>query len=389
MDLDEFLRLQGVTLEDVVAQAKASLRLLPGDVVFACGSLVEGLGNERSDLDLYLVTRRQDIPYTSLNDVVIIVGPCIVDVRVVERAALDGLLRRFNDWSRAPRRPRTAIGFSEDERRLLHRLRSGRALFGAGDFKDLQDQVNPADVARHRLDWARYHATTLQIDLAGLRGAGDQHSMLFVAQEILGHTVDGLLAAHGHTNPSWKWRVRQLRDLPDSWEIELPGRLTGASPWERYWSLHRTPERTTPGIVLDYALRIVAFSRVVFPWAEQKLLAPAAPPVPPASPGGPTGGEPLPHLDVDVTIRYKEGRFELLRLNGRDQSYDLSPKAYSLLCLFDGETSRAYATEHAERLWSEGRGAEMVEDMVTLVRYAQMDAVDVLDEESLRAILRS
>jgi hypothetical protein len=31
----------------------------------------------------------------------------------------------------------------------------------------------------------------------------------------------------------------------------------------------------------------------------------------------------------------------------------------------------------------------MVEDMVTLVRYAQMDAVDVLDEESLRAILRS
>lgn len=388
MELADFLNYQDISLDDVVEQAKASLHLTAGDVLFSCGSLVEGLGNEKSDLDLILITTRQDIPFTSLNDVALIVGRCIVDVHVVQRCDLKELLRRFNHWSKQPRQLRLAKEFTIADRKLLHRLRNGRALYGADYFGQFQDQLRPIDLARYKLDWACYSASTIQVDLAGLRTAGDQYSMLFAAQELLGHVVDALVAGYGYTNPSLQWRARLLTYLPDEWESELLGRQTGISARELYLSLHRAPQSTAPSAILDHALRIVAFSRRLFPSIEYRLLSPSSPPLPLAQSNDVAKDRPLPHLDLDVTVRYKEGHFELLRLNEPGQAFTLSPRQYSLLCLFDGETSREYAVHHAESLCGKGKGRELVEEMLALIQYGKFEAPNFLDEQALSAILR-
>src|SRR5437016_5251380 len=100
MYLAGFLSYHGITLDDIVGQAKATLRLSPDDALFVCGSVVEGLGNEKSDLDLFLLTSRKNIPFTSLNDVLLIIGRCAVDVCVVQRTSIEALVKRFNDWAR-------------------------------------------------------------------------------------------------------------------------------------------------------------------------------------------------------------------------------------------------------------------------------------------------
>jgi hypothetical protein len=388
MGITDFLKANEISLDDVIEKVKASVHLAPSDVLFLCGSLLEGLGNEKSDLDLFLVTNRRDIPFMSLHDVALAVGWCLVDIRVVQRSDVEALLGRFNEWSRQPRQPRSAKAFTIDDRKLLHRLRSGRALYGAPEFARLQDALSPIDLARHLLDWARYFADTFQVDLAGLRSAGDPYSMLFAAQELLGHAMDALLADHHYSNPNPKWRIRQLSYLPDEWELALPGRRTGMSARDLYLSLHRAPESTAPRAILDHSLHIVALSRRLFPSVEYQLLHASPPPLPQAGPVDNVGDRPLPHLDLDVTVRYQDGRFDLLRLNARGQAFALSPREYSILCLFDGETTREYAVRYAEALWGTGSGADLVEQMVALVRHGEFEARPILDEQALAGLLR-
>jgi len=390
MQLTDFLNHHGITLDQIIAQIKTTLNLTPDDSLFVSGSVVEGLGNEKSDLDLFLVTSRQDIPLTSLDAVLLITGRCPVDVRVVQRSEVEQLLNRFNAWAKQARCPRNATGFSPDERKLLHQIRSGQAVCGAEYFRQLQDGIQLTDLVRHRLDCAQYLASTIQVDLAGLRSAGDQHSMLFAAQELLGLTVDALLAAYNHSNPDWKWRVRQLTDLTADWERKLPGRRSGMSARDLYLSLHSAPRRGNPNAILKHALRIAAFSRRVFPWAEYRLLSSNLPPLP-SSQGGAEGGagtgRTLPNLDLDVTVRYRHEKFEVLRLNGDGQIFCLSPNEYSLLCLFDGETTKEYALSAAGMTCKES-GSEFLEEMLALIRYGDFEAQEILDEKALSTILR-
>ena len=375
MQLSDFLNYHKITLEDVAALAKSSLHLTADDTLFVCGSVVEGFGNEKSDLDLLLISAREDLPLTSRDATLLMMGHCAIDLRVIRRAAAETLLKRFAGWVDEPRQPRNARAFTHDERLFLHRLRTGEALAGTEDFRQLQNKVPLTDLLRHRLDCAQYMASRIQVDLAGLRSAGDQYSMMFAAQELLGHTVDALLAGHNYSNPHLKWRVRQLSELSPDWESDLPGRRTGMSARDLYWSLHAAPPSASPGLILDHALRIVAFSRRVFPWAEYRLLSPSSPPLFSYEHDETGTGLPLPHLDLDVAVRYRAGKFELLRLHGDGVIFTLSPEEYSLSCLFDGQTA------------SNKEDEELLQEILALVRHGDLEARPFMDEQSLRTIL--
>ena len=391
MDLADFLSRSGITRQDVIAKVDSAVHLTPGDVLFVSGSLVEELGNEKSDLDLFLITSRTDIQFTSLHDVIVVVNDCIIDIRVVQHSAVEEILGRFNHWARQPRLARNAFEFTDDDRKFLHRLLIGEAFYGASDLRKLKDCLDAKDLARHKLDWARHLAGTIQIDLAGLHSAGDQYSMLFAAQELLGHTMDGLLAGYGYTNPNQKWRVRLLARLPVDWEQRLPGTISGMSAVENFMMLHKAPESTSRRAIFEHTLRIAAFSRRVFPWAELNLLGSPEINLPLAAVAiydRTEEAQPLPCLNFDVKIRFTEGHFELLRLGEKGPIFQLSPQAYALLCLFDGEHSMSAAIDYAKQLGSKERAQEEIEDMIAMIRYAQFEAGTVIDEQALEAILR-
>jgi hypothetical protein len=319
------------------------------------------------------------------------VGSCAADVRIVQRPAVDHLLERFRNWAILPRNERDSAAFTLDERKLLHRIRVGQALNGKAELDGFQERIGKRDLARHRLDSARCAASTIQVDLAGLRGEGDRYSLILAAQDLLGHTVDALLAAHGDTNPNGKWRMRNLAALPADWEKELPGRSSGLSAQDLVLLLNRAPATDDVLAVLAHALRITHVSRRVFGWAEARLLSDRPPLLRSCELRARNADGPrLPHLDLDVAIRFQAERFALMRINGSGQVFRLSAEEYSLLSLFDGETSIAQAASHARKLWPRAahRPERRVEQMMALIRHAELGARPMIDEIALSKILR-
>src|SRR5690349_7912955 len=121
MDLAEFLRSRNTNLQGIVDNARAAAGLSDGDVLLAVGSLVEDLGNSKSDVDLVLVTPRDGEAMPS-DEIAMVVGTCVSDVLVLPRRKLEALIARFHEWAATAWNVTSAAPFTLEDRRLLHRL---------------------------------------------------------------------------------------------------------------------------------------------------------------------------------------------------------------------------------------------------------------------------
>jgi len=336
MTLDEFLQLRNTQLTTVVENMKKTVGLLPDDLLLAVGSIVEGQGNSRSDLDLLLVTPREFGSHASF-----VAGRCIVDVRVLKVEELDKLLAVFENWSESPWQVTQAAPFTYDERILLHRLHHGLVLH-RGENEQVAARIpSLLNLARLKLHVARQLARTIQVDMAGYRETQDYRSLVFAAQEVLGHAVDALLAGHRLTNPLPKWRSRLLESLPPDWEICLGHRPTGLSAAELFWRLHRAPLRAGRESSLKHALRITTFARAVFHWAETTLVGAGVKLRTKTWPrtGRKSREAPLPYLDFDVDFFLTNGHVTVARLNEFSGTLKMSATEFAMALLFDGTTT--------------------------------------------------
>lgn len=340
MDLEQFLHAGGADLQGLVAQLDSAVTLGAEDVVMAVGSLVEGLGTSKSDLDLLLITPRPEHLLPAAQEVALVVGRCLADVRILPRSQLEVLLAQLDKWQRGPWDVKNAAKFAQADRVLLHRLLAGR-------FVPHRERSEPGAVPRPeaealcrlKLHVARHLSRTVQVDMAGLRDSGDARSLVYTAQDLLGHAVDALTAAHGLTNPNPKWRSRLLDALPDDWEASLGIRPSGETAAERVWRLHRAPEQPEQPAALEHALRITAFARAVFVWAERRLVrgqpasgSPLSWPVLERHPSD----TPLPYLDLEVDFLLEEGGGQVARLNSFGTPLRLSADEFALALQLDG-----------------------------------------------------
>jgi hypothetical protein len=350
VDLREFVHRHGTDLPSVVRAVKEKIGLSEGDALIAVGSLVEGLGNVKSDVDLILIPRRPDRTLRARSHETLVVGRCLIDVRILHLTECDALFHRFERWSRLSWEVTHAVKFTIDERTLLHRLVKPHVLFGAQSAPVLGRLPKRTDLARLKLHVARQMSRTIQVDMVGYRQIRDYRSLVFAAQEVLGHAIDGLTAGHHLTNPLIKWRSRLLDALPSHWETLLGTRPTGLTAGEQFWRLHRAPSVHTRSSALKHALAITTFARGVYLWAEQRLLDSN-------SVGSPTmrlphrtlrfAGVPLPYLDLDVDLVVHEGRAAIARLNEFDEPLPISRREAELILLFDGVTTAREAARIA------------------------------------------
>jgi hypothetical protein len=347
MNIGEFLRLGGAELSSVIAGVDATVKLGARELLLAVGSLAEGLGNSKSDLDLLLMSGRGESALPAGGHVTLVVGRCVIDVRVLRLAELEELLARFEGWSRLPWDVTHGVKFTPDERTLLHRLLHSHALH-KGKKERVTARLPPrVDLARLKLHVARQMARTIQVDMVGYREAGDFRSLVFSAQELLGHAVDALAAAYELTNPLAKWRSRMLESVPADWERSLAVRPTGLTANQQVWHLHRAPERPDEELALEHAFRITTFARAVFMWAELQLVKKSAVKQKSAAwlrvgrswTESGSGESPLPYLDFDVDFSLGERTVTVARLNEFDAAIELSPREFAVALLFDGTTT--------------------------------------------------
>jgi hypothetical protein len=340
MMVEEFLHRRGTDLPAVVASVRSAITPGNGDQFLAVGSLAEGLGNIKSDLDLWLITDRLGPHPSDTDEITVVAGRCVVDVKIFPASHLRALTARLAGWAEGAWDTTTAAKFSPDERTLLHRLRTGMIIAaGFGEDPPPVPRPHPLHLARLKLHVARHMGRTIQVDMAGYRDEGDFRTLVYAAQELLGHATDALLAGHLLTNPTAKWRSRLLDAVPPDWEDRLAVWPTGLTAGQRVWELHRPPADSNREAALEYAYRITNFARGVFVWAEQQLVAGKAEPLPrgraPVK-SAVTQGTLLLPLDLDVDYSLRDDHVLLGRLNEFAGAVRLTPAEFALCLLFDG-----------------------------------------------------
>lgn len=343
MDLHEYLTLRGADLAGVVTAVDTAVGLGSQDVLLAVGSLVEGLGTPKSDVDLLLLTPRAANSLPS-GEVALVVSRCLIDMRIMPVEELSLLLTRFETWSELEWSVTHTAKFSLEERTLLHRLRHGSIIRRGEEEGILQRVPQVRELARLKLQVARHMARTIQVDMVGNRARQDYRSLTFAAQDLLGHALDALLAGHLRTNPLAKWRSRLLEALPADSLSALPLRIVARDPGEEAWRLHRAPERPDATACLEHAFRISTFARAVFAWAERKLSTDTPPPAGLSMSVSANSGSRMLGLDFDVDFMYTGTGVALGRLNEFGTSLELSVDEFWLVLQFD-EITRFYTDE--------------------------------------------
>lgn len=341
MDVETYLRAHGASLTLVSTCLQSQLHLQADEVVVAVGSLAEGMGTRKSDMDLVLITPGCRGSSGSLS---LLVGSCLLDIRILHATEWESLLDRFNAWCRSTWDVTHAVKFTLDERTLLHRILHGQVLTHGNRTRQLKTLPERRDLARLKLHVAHQMARTIQTDLVGYREIGDFRSIIYGAEEVLGQACDALLAGYELTNPLTKWRSRLLDFVPDSWERLLVIRPTGLNAGARVWDLHARPKAPTPFASLRYSERIITFSRAVFYWAEQELLG--------ASSQcqslwrwqvADAGDRRLPCLDLDTDFSISSRSVSIGRLNEFSDAVELCFEKASIMLLCDGVNTERQA----------------------------------------------
>ncbi len=216
---------------------------------YVAGSLVQGFGNARSDVDLYLLCDAQPdaagahTQAVSLSDPFIHVGAVETgtslryDVEYWTSAQVAESLAKVSTEAFAMG---TATGsdLSYFEIDLLSRLSHGR--FVAGDESHFAQTVQALrDSSFHAVMASRAanHFDIRSEDVRGQLEARDLHSALISTRIAFGAAIETLLAANGDCGDSEKWRARRLRASPqdvisfdDYWQIETMQGLDASDP---------------------------------------------------------------------------------------------------------------------------------------------------------------
>ncbi|MFB8053506.1 PqqD family protein [Streptomyces rubiginosohelvolus] len=180
---------------------------------FLSGSLVEGLGNETSDLDVFVIVDDKvaapDAPAPTVIRDVRMNADIRVDAEVWTLPALTTLAQAIEGTDLGD--PQQVISFSQRGAALAHRLRVGIALDHAEELEALRSAFDFDKLAQiQAFRFLLFYGNAAE-DTTGAIAAGDYGTAQFTSRTALGHAADALLHAHGITTMSDKWRARRLQ----------------------------------------------------------------------------------------------------------------------------------------------------------------------------------
>lgn len=217
-------------------------------VAFVSGSLIEGFGNDTSDLDVFVLT--DGSPAAALPATLArfdqsgatidldYAGDVRTDTEVWPLAEVKQVAAQIEavdptDW-------RAAVALDRVRLDLAHRIRVGVAVAGAPGFLALQGLFDWDRLARVLAQRFLQDYNEFAEDASGAVHAGDHITAMLNSRAALGAAVDAVLAGRGATNGKPKWRHRKLVAYDDD---TLTTRYLAAE-------LEPSPE---PGAVLDRA----------------------------------------------------------------------------------------------------------------------------------------
>ena len=215
----------------------------PEDIVFISGTLIEGIGNACSDIDVYVVTNeyrrsraidvrrhhrvisrereiiRADDPDQDVYIIhTVVPGTSIkVDVEFKTFSEANQLFDHVDKIFDYARRNLVLLTkrLTDRDEVFIHRVLSGRSLQNRKAFTALQKGISRSRYAYVAYRWVASDFAIL-LDLAGAWQAGEIDRAAEIARENIINQTSGYLRLRGVTNLRRKWILTYLRDLDEA-----------------------------------------------------------------------------------------------------------------------------------------------------------------------------
>ncbi|WP_159803286.1 hypothetical protein [Arthrobacter zhaoguopingii] len=250
-DATDLLRELGLSREAILQHEALPFRGPP--TAYLSGSLVEGLGNYGSDIDVFVIDGSWPRSVLTISR-----QRCRIGIRFHEHRRIDyeywdpervhQLANRLNNLHVGERF--VADSFLPEEEHFIHRLITGLALNDAAGLQEWQSRFD-SDLFRRFLTQQAVHRIDGALeDVWGMVDSADWDSALLRARDLVGLGADLWNHSHGSTNSAVKWRARLLALTDPSGTVH-----------RRFWALQNCehPEREE-GAVRAYVHKCAAFA---------------------------------------------------------------------------------------------------------------------------------
>ncbi|WP_439876909.1 nucleotidyltransferase domain-containing protein (plasmid) [Bacillus mycoides] len=188
--------------------------------VYLAGSVMEGFGNETSDIDVYVIVDgdldveiSKEVKGRSLKDTNNFVNNFIDNgIRYdYEYWSLSDWLNTINKLNNLiPEDPGFLKVLSTSDLDLLHRIKFAKPILNEECFLQNYSQINFENLEFYMASIKSEGYSNLLEDVEGALLSKDLKSAFIMVRLLLDETLSGFLAAHGETNPKHKWIYKKL-----------------------------------------------------------------------------------------------------------------------------------------------------------------------------------
>ncbi|MFE5792297.1 hypothetical protein ACFQ8C_06905 [Streptomyces sp. NPDC056503] len=218
------------SLDDVLADYP---EFAPSTCIFVSGSLTQGWGHAKSDLDLYVISEEPlDLsnPQLELYEQTVSTDPAGMHVAIAELghyradielwlvSQVEQLIGRFD--AAVPSQEAAALGHGEKD--LFYRLVAGAPLSGDAWWSSARERILASSYGLWLAENRKLMAEGQLEDVSGLLESGDEHSAALAAREGLVLGLEAALALGGDYSPSRKWlhrRTEVAKNLPVATDV--------------------------------------------------------------------------------------------------------------------------------------------------------------------------
>lgn len=199
---------------------------------FVAGSLVEGFGNEKSDIDIFIICKTLPVKkkidgffeiYPNSNvfynkDKVVLTfsfQETDFDIEFHLLSELKGAIEKNNIG---------AIRTSDSYFDVLHRLKWSEPIMGEKNYSVIKSSVDYKFFSNAAVRYLSVMYSIKTTDIMGAYRAKDFRTAFFMSWSLLESCMDAFLSLHGETNPKNKWRIKKIERLeskPDYSDISL------------------------------------------------------------------------------------------------------------------------------------------------------------------------
>jgi hypothetical protein len=273
MNVDTYYRRHQCDGPSVEAELIRLIGEIPRFCVCLSGSLIEGIGNGRSDLDAYVITDAPDpARYSFGNAQVAPIGDIFVDIEFIHPEKLEKLIARAVGFSAQALRDQrcSAVALTPSEMKLLHNISIATPVEGEEFLRDLQGRIDVKVLSRLLFDYCSVLMDAVHQDVMGFIEANDADSAKSSLRIYRQHVAGAFLAALGETNPAEKWRsvkMRQARERKTG--HVLPGGRTIEEVVECWFDLDSSiaTEACTQSL-----MQLSMLGNAIIPWGLQRFV---------------------------------------------------------------------------------------------------------------------